>query len=413
MCPVLEDPAAREQPRHGLRGVVADAARERDPVAALDGRDRVELHAREPADRGLDVRRGRAPVAPREPLRRDREPADGGGADRTLSHVAQSTFLDFAREHLPPAPARVLEVGCGQGELTTALAVSGYDVLGIDPLAPEGEGFRRIRLEDLEPSDGPYDAVVASYSLHHIRDLDHALDLVVELLEPGGVLVLDEFGWDLADEPTLDWLYGQRRALAAAGLGEAPASLEALGDEWKTEHLGLHGFEALRTAVAARFEEREFARMPFFHRQLGGVATRGARAGARRRGRDSGARLPLRRRRAAGRLGRRLAAKDRGQPVGVDVAARDDADELLARNAARERGGDGQRAGALGDDTRSLREQADGRGGLVERDDLGAGEERTRPLPHRRQHDLRARAVDERRREARRLAGLAARRGPR
>jgi SAM-dependent methyltransferase len=187
--------------------------------------------------------------------------------------MAQSTFLDFAREHLPPPPARVLEVGCGQGELTTALAVSGYDVLGIDPLAPEGEGFRRIRLEDLEPADGPYDAVVASYSLHHIRDLDHALDLVVELLEPGGVLVLDEFGWDLVDEPTLDWLYGQRRALAAAGLGEAPASLEALRAEWKTEHLGLHGFEALRTAVAARFEEREFARMPFFHRQLGGVAT--------------------------------------------------------------------------------------------------------------------------------------------
>ena len=187
--------------------------------------------------------------------------------------MAQSTFLDFAREQLPPAPARVLDVGCGQGELTTALAVCGYDVLGIDPLAPEGERFRRIRLEDLEPADGPYDAVVASYSLHHIRDLDHALDLVVELLEPGGVLVLDEFGWDLVDEPTLDWLYGQRRALAAAGLGEAPASLEALRDEWRTEHLGLHGFEALRTAVAARFEERAFARMAFFHRQLGGVAT--------------------------------------------------------------------------------------------------------------------------------------------
>ena len=167
----------------------------------------------------------------------------------------------------------MLEVGCGQGELTTALAVAGYDVLGIDPVAPEGESFRRIRLEDLEPADGPYDAVVASYSLHHIRDLDHALDLIVELLEPGGVLVVDEFGWDLADEPTLDWLYGQRRALAAAGVGEAPASLEAVRDEWEAEHLGLHGFEALRTAFDARFEEREFARMPFFHRQLGGVAT--------------------------------------------------------------------------------------------------------------------------------------------
>ena len=187
--------------------------------------------------------------------------------------MAQSTFLDFARGHLPSPPARVLEVGCGQGELTTALGVAGYDVLGIDPVAPAGDNFRRIRLEDLQPSDGPYDAVVASYSLHHVRDLDAGLDLIVELLQPGGVLVVDEFGWDLVDEPTLDWLYGQRRALAAAGLGAAPASLEALRDEWEAEHLGLHGFEALRTAVDARFEEREFARMPFFHRQLGGVAT--------------------------------------------------------------------------------------------------------------------------------------------
>ena len=177
------------------------------------------------------------------------------------------------REHLPPAPARVLEVGCGQGALTTALAVDGYDVLGIDPVAPQSDSFRRIRLEDLEPTDGPYDAVVASYSLHHIRDLDAGLDLIAGLLEPGGVLVVDEFGWDLVDEPTLDWLYGQRRALAAAGLGEAPTSLEVLRDEWEAEHLGLHGFEALRTAIAARFEERAFARMPFFYRQLGGVAT--------------------------------------------------------------------------------------------------------------------------------------------
>ena len=187
--------------------------------------------------------------------------------------MAQSTFLDFVRAHLSAPPARVLEVGCGQGELTTALAVAGYDVLGIDPLAPLGDRFRRIRLEDVDPGEGTFEAVLASHSLHHIRDLDHAVDRVVALLRPGGVLVLDEHGWDLADEPTLDWLYGQRRALAAAGVGEAPASLEALREEWKAEHLGLHGFEALRAAVGARFEERAFVRTPFLHRLLGGVAT--------------------------------------------------------------------------------------------------------------------------------------------
>ena len=187
--------------------------------------------------------------------------------------MAQSTFLDFAQAHLPPPPARLLDVGCGQGELTTALTVGGYDVLGIDPLAPDGDRFRRILLDDLDPDEGPFDAVVASHSLHHIRDLGPALDQVVALLRPGGALVLDEHGWDLADEETLDWLYNQRRTLAAAGQGEAPASLEALRDEWAAEHVGLHGFAALRSEVDERFEERAFVRTPFFHRLLGGVAT--------------------------------------------------------------------------------------------------------------------------------------------
>jgi SAM-dependent methyltransferase len=186
--------------------------------------------------------------------------------------VPKSTFLEFCREHLPPPPARVLEVGCGQGELTVALAAAGHDVLGIDPLAPFGDHFRRIRLEDLGDEE-PFDAVVAARSLHPIRDLDQALDRVVELLLPEGALVLEELGWDLLDEPTLDWLYGQRRALAAAGRGEAPASIEEQREEWNAGHLGVHGFDALRAELARRFDEQAFAWVPFLYRQLGGVAT--------------------------------------------------------------------------------------------------------------------------------------------
>jgi SAM-dependent methyltransferase len=185
--------------------------------------------------------------------------------------VAQSTFLEFVREHEPP-PARLLDVGCGQGELTTTLAVEGYDVLGIDPRAPQGELFRRIRLEDLPAEDGPFDAVVASHSLHHVRDLGDALDRIVALLRPGGLLLLDELAWDRADEPTLGWLYGQRRALAAAGQGEAPGSEDAFREGWDAEHVGVHGYDALRRQLDVRFEERAFAWMPFLHRLLHGVA---------------------------------------------------------------------------------------------------------------------------------------------
>ena len=186
--------------------------------------------------------------------------------------MSQSTFLEFVREHLPPTPARVLDVGCGQGELTTALSVAGYDVLGIDPLAPSGEHFRRLKLEDLEDSER-FDAVVAGFSLHHIRDLGAGLDKIAGLLPAGGVLVVNEFAWDRLDDTTLDWLDGQRRALAAAGHGAAPASHDELRSEWEAEHLGLHGFSALREALDARFDEREFEWAPHLHRTLAGVAT--------------------------------------------------------------------------------------------------------------------------------------------
>jgi SAM-dependent methyltransferase len=180
------------------------------------------------------------------------------------------TFEEFLRERLPPPPARVLEVGSGQGELTTTLAVAGYEVMGIDPAAPEGELFRRITLEDLDETER-YDAVVAAYSLHHIRDLDVALEKIATLLEDGGVLVVAEFAWDLLDEPTLDWLWEQRRALAAGGGGHAlPGSREELRAEWDADHLGLHGDAALRAALGEHFREEAFVRTPYLHRLLGG-----------------------------------------------------------------------------------------------------------------------------------------------
>ncbi len=182
------------------------------------------------------------------------------------------SFEDFLREQLPEPPARVLEVGCGQGVLTTALAVAGYDIVGIDPAAPEGELFRRLTLEDLDDTER-YDAVVAAYSLHHIRDLDAALEKIAGLLERGGVLVVDEFAWDLLDEPTLEWFWGQQRALAAAGARDAHATPEELRAEWDADHLGLHGYVALRQELDERFEELAFEPVPYLHRLLRGASS--------------------------------------------------------------------------------------------------------------------------------------------
>jgi hypothetical protein len=177
-------------------------------------------------------------------------------------------FTAFVLSQLPPPPARLLEVGCGEeGGIVDALAEAGYEVLGIDPDAPEGPRFRRIALEQLE-EPARYDAVVASRVLHHVHPLGPALDKLARLAP---LLLVDEFAWERIDAPTQQWYEAQYRMVsAAAGVPRrAPASL----DEWRAHHWDLHPSSVLLAELGARFEERHLEQRPYFYRWLGDPAT--------------------------------------------------------------------------------------------------------------------------------------------
>src|SRR5919106_1157712 len=171
----------------------------------------------------------------------------------------------YVLSQLPPAPARVLEIGCGDGALSQALVAAGYEVVGVDPVAPDGEIFRRVSFDQYRP-EHTFHAVVASSSLHHLPDLGAALDTVVAALEPGAALIVEEFAWDRLDRDTATWLYAQRRLHPPRGGGSAPRTTDALEADWKREHEGLHGFERLRTELDARFRERLFEWTPSLYR---------------------------------------------------------------------------------------------------------------------------------------------------
>jgi hypothetical protein len=176
-------------------------------------------------------------------------------------------FADYVKAHLPPPPARVLEVGCGsEGGVAPLLAEAGYDVLAIDPDAPDGPLYRRITLEELE-DEGPFGAVVAGRVLHHVHPLDLALDKLGALAP---LLILDEFAWNHVDEATKDWYEAQHRVLVAAG--QAPKGPPDLG-AWCARHADLHPYETLREEVDRRYEQRDFEWRPYFYRWLEGPAT--------------------------------------------------------------------------------------------------------------------------------------------
>ena len=51
--------------------------------------------------------------------------------------------LAFARGVLPAPPARILEIGAGDGELAAALREGGHEVTAIDPKAQDGDAASR------------------------------------------------------------------------------------------------------------------------------------------------------------------------------------------------------------------------------------------------------------------------------
>jgi ubiquinone/menaquinone biosynthesis C-methylase UbiE len=112
--------------------------------------------------------------------------------------------LAFIAEHLPPGAGRVLDVGCGPGQLSGHLASLGVDVGGVD-LVPEFIQHARLSfpqiafgvgsMQALDADDGEVGGILAWYSLIHLdpADLNHVLREFRRALSPGGSLVIGLF----------------------------------------------------------------------------------------------------------------------------------------------------------------------------------------------------------------------------
>lgn len=182
----------------------------------------------------------------------------------TVPSLVREHNLGFALEHLPHAPTRVLEVGCGDGELARDLGARGYEVTALDP-APEAvakardRGVHVVAADLLAYEDEPFEAVLFTRSLHHIVPLDAALARAEALLASGGTLVLDEFAVEQMDETSAAWFYGQCDALAAAGISLPghEAGGEGPRERWLLAHRHdppLSSGQEMRRAFEERFD---------------------------------------------------------------------------------------------------------------------------------------------------------------
>ena len=193
----------------------------------------------------------------------------------------------------------VLELGCGDGDLSLELARRGVEATGLDmsPVRIERarDEARRAGLEsrarydvaDLNTCALPasrYACVVAHDALHHILHIEPLLDRVREALRPGGTLIVSDFiGASRLEKllaaaagallPTVQsyaakWRLRGRLLAILASEREKRAAFESGGAE------GLHDaspFEAITQgsivpAIAARFEIVEtFTFCPYWY----------------------------------------------------------------------------------------------------------------------------------------------------
>lgn len=164
----------------------------------------------------------------------------------------------FVCAHLPPAPVRVVEIGCGPlGGFVPFMHAAGHQPIGVDPEAPDGLRYRRSEFEDADLGEDA-DVVVASVSLHHVADLDRAVDKIASILRPGGMLIVIESAWEHLDEATAQWAF--------ARLGAHEGWLHRHRDRWHDSGLswpaylqdwareeGVHRGTAVRQAIERRF----------------------------------------------------------------------------------------------------------------------------------------------------------------
>ncbi|MHB0990449.1 MAG: class I SAM-dependent methyltransferase [Burkholderiales bacterium] len=130
----------------------------------------------------------------------------GNAAERYLTSPVHAQGGDLKRLATLAGrigPAKALDLGCGAGHASFALASSGAHVTACDPSANMLEVVSREAkrrglpietvlspAEQLPFEDASFDLIVTRYSAHHWRDLKVALAEAARVLVPGGKLVV-------------------------------------------------------------------------------------------------------------------------------------------------------------------------------------------------------------------------------
>jgi ubiquinone/menaquinone biosynthesis C-methylase UbiE len=158
--------------------------------------------------------------------------------DHFWFHVRRKWILDRIRKSLPP-PAKVLEVGCGTGNVSSFLAQKGYCVTGCEFYAEAinmaWPGFKIVQgdANNLPFEDNSFDIVGLFDVIEHFQDDLTPLKEAVRVVKETGIILVTvparEELWSWADEVSF-----HKRRYSKEGLEDLflKANLNALSIEY-------------------------------------------------------------------------------------------------------------------------------------------------------------------------------------
>lgn len=173
---------------------------------------------------------------------------------------------------------RVLEVGCGRGDVARLLGRDGVAVTAIDIDLPDprpSTGVKFVHGDFFEYQDQPFDAIVFTSSLHHLP-LERAIRQAARLLAPHGALIADEFDLDAPRPNTARWYYETQELLAAAELFPIERIDPATNIDPRMRWLDAHvhqpplstGRQMLAAIASGGFSIRDTTRAPYLYRYI-------------------------------------------------------------------------------------------------------------------------------------------------
>lgn len=145
--------------------------------------------------------------------------------DGSLLIDSHGDFLDAIARYFPREPGKLcLDLGCGSGHYTAALARLGHRVFAVDisqtrldAATTKDSGNGEIvpvlaDIEDIPLPDACCDFAMCNFVLEHVADPFAVIDQIVRLLRPGGRMLLAVPSFNIRDTLAY-WLYGEAPSL--------------------------------------------------------------------------------------------------------------------------------------------------------------------------------------------------------